>query len=195
MSGVAVARRRAATPHRRGGRARGAGPAAALAAALLLAPLARAAQAQNDTAATAPPAAVPGSARPDVTPAGIKWGKWAAAALAVGATAVGLHQHNAGNDAYAALVGYCGRVPCTIAPDGHYADSRAEGIYQQVVRDDRSARVWIVAGQLAAVGSAVLFVLELRHHNEPPNIPYAGLIVESRQGVTRVGYRVGIGRW
>ena len=152
---------------------------------------ARPALAQSDTAAApAAPAVVPAAA---VTPPGIRYGKWAAAALAVGATAVGLHQHNAGNDAYAALVRYCGElVTCTIGSDGRYADPAAEATYQRVVRDDRSARAWLVAGQLAALGTAVLFVLELRHEGGPPNIPFNGLMVESGDGVTRVGFRVPI---
>ncbi len=123
-------------------------------------------------------------------PPAIKWGKWAAAALAVGATALGVHQHNAGNNAYADLVEYCGALTCSIGPDGRYVDARPEATYQRVVRDDRSARAWIVGGQLAALGSAVLFVLELGHRTGPPNIPFNGLLVESGNGVTRVGYRV-----
>jgi len=167
------------------------------AAGLLLASLARPALAQSDTAAVAPAgaAAQPAPAQsaepaPNRTPPGIKWGKWGAALLAVAATGIGVHQHNAGNSAYATLVRYCGNVTCTIGSDGRYQDGFAEGTYQQVVRDDRSARAWIVAGQLAAVGSAVLFVLELRHTSEPPNIPYSGFLVESEPGVTRVGWRV-----
>lgn len=175
------------------------------AAGLLLAALVRPALAQSDTAAApaAPPAAVPAPApaarqpadpaleqAPYRTPPGIRWGKWGAALVAVAATGIGVHQHNAGNNAYADLVHYCANVTCTIGPDGHYEDGFAEATYRQVVRDDRSARVWIVAGQLAAVGSAVLFVLELKHQSEPPNIPYSGLLVESGLGETRIGWRV-----
>jgi hypothetical protein len=121
----------------------------------------------------------------------VRWGKWAAAALAVGSTALGIREHNAGNNAYRSLVVYCSEViVCSIGQDGRYIDARAEAAYQQVVRDDRSARAWLVIGQLAAVGSAVLFVLELRHETGPPNIPFSGLLVESRGGVTRVGYRI-----
>jgi hypothetical protein len=129
-----------------------------------------------------------------VTPGGIKYGKWAAAAIAALTTAVGVHEHNAGNNAYAALVGYCSQIAvCRIAPDGRYADARAEAAYQQVVRDDRAARVWLVAGQVSAVGAAVLFVLELRHVAGPPNIPFNGLLVEPGLRQTKVGFRVGVG--
>jgi hypothetical protein len=145
--------------------------------------------AQRDSAA---PAAAPAPGPYRVAPA-IRWGKWAAAAGAVGATVLGIRQHNAGNNAYRALVLYCGgSVTCSIGPDGHYLDARAEATYRQVVRDDRSARAWLVAGQITALGSAVLFVLELEHEAGPPNIPFNGLMVESGGGVTRVGYRIPI---
>ena len=144
--------------------------------------------AQVDTAAAPPPAAAPAPYR--VAPA-VSWGKWAAAAVAVGSTVLGIHQHNAGNNAYRELVLYCsGSVLCSIGSDGRYLDAHAEGTYQRVVRDDRSARAWLIAGQLAALGSAVLFVLELKHEGGPPNIPFNGLLVESGDGVTRVGFRV-----
>jgi len=176
-----------------GTRGRAAGPrakwAVAALAALCVAP--RPAAAQTDTT-TAPPAAAAAPAQ--VTPASIRYGKWAAAALAVGATAIGIHQHNAGNNAYGALVEYCGQIAtCTIAPDGRYADPKAEATYQQVVRDDRSARAWLVVGQVSAVGAAVLFVLQLRNAAGPPNIPFAGLLVEPSLRQTKVGFRVGVG--
>jgi len=164
-------------------RAAGPGPgwaAVLLAASMGVPVLARPALAQIDSAVAAP----------YHNPAGVKWGKWAAAVLAVGATALGVHQHNAGNNAYADLVGYCGAVTCSIGPDGRYVDPHAETTYQKVVRDDRTARAWIIGGQIAALGSAVLFVVELGHRTEPPNIPFNGLLVESDRGVTRVGYRL-----
>jgi hypothetical protein len=157
--------------------------------ALAVAVSARPAFAQRDSAA---PAATPAPA-PYRVPPSIRWGKWAAAAAAVGSTVLGIHQHNAGNNAYRDLVLYCGEViTCSIGPDGRYVDARAEATYGQVVRDDRSARAWLVVGQLAALGSAVLFVLELTHEHGPPNIPFNGIMVESGNGVTRVGYRVPI---
>jgi len=161
-------------------------------AALLVAGLcARPALAQPDTAATAAPAAR--ALRP-ATPGGIKYGKWAAAAIAAVTTAVGIHEHNAANNAYAGLVGYCSQIAiCRLAPDGRYADARAEAAYQQVVRDDRAARVWLVAGQASAVAAAVLFVLELRNARGPPNIPYAGLLVEPGLRETKVGFRWSLG--
>ncbi len=129
-------------------------------------------------------------ARPAGVPFAIKWGKWAAAAAAVGFTALGVHSHNEGDAAYSSLIDYCRTVPCPFAPDGRYADARAEALYQRVVRDDRAARAWLIGGQFAALGSAVLFVLELTRQREEPNIPYAGFLVETSPRGTRIGWRL-----
>ena len=179
-------------------------PACRVAAVLLagtvaLTVLADPAGAQSDTTAAARPPAVRVEA--DSTPASpvagpwaLGWGKWAAAALAAGFTTLGIERHNDGNAAYRSLITYCGQTAiCTIAPDGRYADPTAEATYQRVVRSDRAARAWLVAGQITAVASAVLFVMDLMRQREPPNIPYSGLLVESGDGVTRVGVRIPIG--
>ena len=169
----------------------GAGRAAARLAVALGVAAGRPALAQ--TPDTAPPPA-PVAAAVTATQPGVAWGKWAAAALAVGATAVGIHQHNSGNDAWASLVRYCGeQITCTIGADGRYADARAEATYRQVVRDDRSARAWLIGGQVAAVAAAVLFVLDLRHETGPPNIPFAGLLVEPGFRDIRIGARLSVG--
>jgi hypothetical protein len=156
--------------------------AAALAGTLLPAP----ARAQADTATTMGDT-VPS---PRAVPAAVRWGKWAAAAAAVGLTIEGIERHNAANAAFGHLVGYCGATTCTLGSDGRYADPGAEALYQRVVRGDRAARVWLVTGQLAAVGSAVLFVMDLIRPHEEPNIPYSGLLIETGRGVTRVGVRI-----
>jgi hypothetical protein len=163
-------------------RGRAAGIAAVgIAMAVALAP--QPARAQADTAAA--PARGPGSA--------VGWAKWVAAAFAAGFTALGVEQHNSGNAAFRSLIRYCGQVTCALTPDGRYSDPLAEATYQAVVRSDRAAREWLVAGQVTAVGTAVLFVVDLMRQTEPPNIPYSGLMVDARDGITRVGWRIPIG--
>ncbi len=152
-------------------------------------------RAQSDTAASAGPPAmrVHADSVPAVRPAPavLGWSKWAAAGLAAGFVTLGIERHNAGNAAFRALISYCGRTAtCTIASDGRYADPTAEATYQRVVRADRAARGWLIAGQVTAVGGAVLFVLDLMRQREPGNIPYSGLLVESGGGATRVGWRI-----
>lgn len=126
-----------------------------------------------------------------VTPPGIKYGKWAAAAAAIGFTAMGIHAHHQADDDFRALADYCRTGgACTIGPDGRYADPAAEGRYREVVHGDRAARAWLVSGQTALVGSAILFVLELKHDRGPRNIPYSGLVVEPGAFGTRLGLRL-----
>ena len=120
----------------------------------------------------------------------IKWGKWAAVAAAVSFTALGIGQHNAGDATFSDLVRHCRTTLCTLTAAGRYADPAAEALYQRVVRDDRSARAWFIGGQVAALGSALLFVLELRRTREPPSIPFSGLVVEPDGYGTRVGWRI-----
>jgi hypothetical protein len=156
--------------------------AAALALAMALA--AQPARAQVDTAAV--------QVRESASAVG--WAKWVTAAFAAGFTALGIEQHNSGNASFRSLIRYCGQVTCALTSGGKYADASAEATYLQVVRSDRAARVWLVAGQVTAVGTAVLFVVDLMRQREPPNIPYSGLLLESGNGVTRVGYRIPIGR-
>ena len=169
----------ARTPGRRG---RG----AALAGAVLALGL-RAAPAAAQTDSAAAPAAAPASAA-------LGWGKWAAAAFAAGFTALGIEQHNDGNAAFRSLIRYCGQIDCTLTPGGQYADAAAEATYRHVVHYDRAARAWLVAGQVTAVGTAVLFVVDLMRPSAPPNIPYSGLLVDARDGVTRLGVRIPLGR-
>ncbi len=170
------------------GRAKWAAPVAI--ACLLAAPL-RAQSAPPLRAQSAPPLQAQGAPPPDRgTPFGIKWGKWAAAAAAVGFTALGVRQHNAGDAAFTDLINYCRTNVCTLTPAGRYADPQAESRYQRVVRDDRSARAWLIGGQVAAIGSAVLWVLQLRSAREPANIPYSGLVVATDARGARLGWRI-----
>jgi len=143
--------------------------------------------------ATPPMAAQVQAPREVTTPAGIHYGKWAAAAVAAGFTALGIRSHNRADDDFRALADYC-RVQgtCAIATDGRYTDPAAEARYQHVVHGDRAARVWLISGQAALVGSVVLFVLELKRERGPANIPYAGLVVEPGPQGTRIGLRIPI---
>jgi hypothetical protein len=108
-------------------------------------------------------------------PAAFRFGKWAAAGLAAGFTALAIDRHNGADRAYEALVAYCRSTPCTLRPDGTYNDAGAEARYQDAVRLDRQARAWFIGGQAAIAGAVALFILEVRHGpREPSNIPYEG---------------------
>ena len=128
-----------------------------------------------------------------VTPPGIRYGKWAAAAVAVGFTAMGIRTHQAADDDFRALADYCkGQGACALGTDGRYTDPVAEERYRDIVRGDRTARAWLISGQTAIVGSAILFVLELKRERGPRNIPYSGLVIEPGAFGTRIGLRLPI---
>lgn len=125
--------------------------------------------------------------QPRPAPAVYRYGKWTAALLAAGATAVGISTHNAANRAYDDLIDFCRANPCRLQPDGYYVDAEAEARYDVVVRRDRAARAWFVAGQAAIAGAVALFILEIRHGpRDPANVPFSGLVLEPG----RVGWRV-----
>lgn len=123
--------------------------------------------------------------RAPTAPAVYRYGKWTAALLAAGATAMGISTHNAADRAYAGLLDWCRSTPCRLQPDGHYMDAEAEARYDVVVRRDRAARVWFIAGQAALAGAVALFILEIRHGpRDPANVPFSGLVLEpGRMGV------------
>jgi hypothetical protein len=127
--------------------------------------------------------------QPARAPALVHYGKWAAFGLAAGFTILGVRTHDRADRDYAALLSYCtGTGPCPIGADGRYSNPIAEALYQRVRTSDRAARAWLVGGQVALVGGAVLFVMELRRKKGPENIPYSPYVVAGRFG-TLVGVR------
>lgn len=118
----------------------------------------------------------------------IRYGKWTLAALAVGLTGLGIRSHSAAEADFRELAAWCrqgGR--CAGGPDGRYLDPSAETRYQRVINDDRAARAWLIGGQVALIGSAILFVMDLRHDRGPQNIPYVPLRVWRGPEATHIG--------
>lgn len=128
-------------------------------------------------------------------PPTLHYGKWAAAALAVSFTGLGLRAHHEADDAFRNLVDYCLNAGCTLGTDGRYMDPGAEARYRDVQHGDRAARAWFIGGQAALAGAVLLFVLELRHDDrEPRNIPYRrqSLLVEPGPFQSRFGVRLAL---
>ena len=120
-------------------------------------------------------------------PAGYRYGKWAAAAAAIGFGVLGVEAHNRADNAYRTLLDYCRSSQCRVDPSGGYLDPAAEAQYQNVVEGDRAARTWFIGAQAALVGAVTLFVLELKYAPKgPANIPFNGLVLEPG----RIGWRV-----
>jgi len=131
--------------------------------------------------------AAPQPARP---PAAVRYGKWAALGLAAGFTILGARTHDRADRDYTALLDFCrDHGPCPIGSDGRYTNPGAEALYARVRNGDRVARAWLVGGQVALVGSAVLFVMELKGSKEPENIPFAPYLSAGRHR-TLVGLQV-----
>jgi hypothetical protein len=128
--------------------------------------------------------------QPRGAPAAVRYGKWAALGLAAGFTILGAATHDHADRDYAALLDFCrDHGPCPIGSDGRYANPGAEALYGRVRNGDRMARAWLVGGQVALVGSAVLFVMELKSSKRPENIPYSPYVAAGRYG-TLVGLRL-----
>lgn len=109
-------------------------------------------------------------------PAVAKYGKWALLAGSIGFNLQALHEHHLADDTFAQLNALCTAAEhsrCLTDPTGVYLDPVAEGIYQNSLRSDRRARLWLVAGETVLLGSAAIFVWELsRPKGSDPNIPF-----------------------
>jgi hypothetical protein len=120
-------------------------------------------------------------------PALVHYGKWAALGLAAGLTILGARTHDRADRDYTSLLSLCSSSgPCPIGADGRYSNPSAEALYQRVRAGDRAAGAWLVGGEAALAGGAVLFVMELRRKKGTENIPYSPYIVAGRFG-TQVG--------
>jgi hypothetical protein len=122
----------------------------------------------------------------------VKYGKWALVAGAVGMNYLAIRAHNRADDAFDALEAQCldAFIRCDLGPDGSYADPEIENLYQTSLRYDRIARGWLIGGESALAGAAVLFVWELtRPKGRPDNIPFEPE-VRSIRGATGLGLRV-----
>jgi hypothetical protein len=123
----------------------------------------------------------------------VRYGKWALAAGAIGMNLLAAKAHNRADDAFNAIEEACflDSIRCLLGPDGGYADRRIEALFQSSLHYDRNARRWLIAGETALVGAAVMFVWELsRKTHKPDNIPFEPE-VRSLRNATGVGIRVG----
>jgi hypothetical protein len=122
----------------------------------------------------------------------VRYGKWVLAAGAIGMNLLAAQAHNRADDAYDQIEETCflDSTRCLLGPDGGYADRRIEGLYQNSLHYDRSARRWLIAGETALLGAAAMFVWELtRKSHKPDNIPFEPE-VRSLRNATGVGVRM-----
>jgi hypothetical protein len=101
--------------------------------------------------------------------------KWASFAATLGAAVYGVSTVRAADDRYEELEQACLAAPVVCGahlPDGSYVDTELEQRYQAVLRQDRRARTALLASQLGAATTVVLFILDLRHARDPADVPY-----------------------
>ena len=129
-------------------------------------------------------------ARP-ASPPLIKYGKWATLAAAIAMNVLAARAHERADDAFAVIDEACfsDETRCATLPNGQYADPLLEQKYQESLDHDRSARRWLIGGETALVGTAVMFIWELtRARARPGNIPFEPEVGE-RNGRTEIGLR------
>jgi hypothetical protein len=122
----------------------------------------------------------------------VKYGKWALVAGSIGMNYLALRAHNRAEDAFDALEARCRDATsrCNTGPGGSYLDPETELLYQTSLHYDRVARGWLIGGETALAGAAVLFVWELtKPKGRPDNIPFEPE-VQNLRGATGLGMRV-----
>ena len=105
----------------------------------------------------------------------VKYGKWVLLAGAAGMNYFAIRAHDRAENAFDDLEARCAqtRSRCDLNAEGRYLDPETESLYQTSLRYDRVARGWLIGGESALAGAAVLFVWELaRPKGRPDNIPF-----------------------
>jgi hypothetical protein len=119
-------------------------------------------------------------AQVDVTPprpqegwSAVRIAKWALLGAAIGFGSYALIQSGEADDHFSSLRRLCQVDPesCQLQ-NGRYAGDDAERLYDAAGAADRRARVGIIGGQITLMGSAALFVYDLRNGRGPDDIPY-----------------------
>jgi hypothetical protein len=109
------------------------------------------------------------------SPAPIKYGKWLLVAGSIGMNLAAASAHSNADSLFDELSERCmaDHELCELGAGGIYADPESERLYQASIGYDRRARNWLIGGEAAALGAAVLFVWEFARPKGPPdNIPF-----------------------
>lgn len=106
----------------------------------------------------------------------VRVAKWALLGATVGLGYYALKQSTRADRAYSDLRHLCVTAPSSCTLDaGRYPDAHAETLFATSLRHDRRAQAGIVGGQVTLLGSAALFVYDLRNGRGPENIPFPGV--------------------
>lgn len=117
----------------------------------------------------------------------IKYGKWGLLVVAVGLNLAASESNERANLSFNELEDRCFQDPqfCTVNGGGSYDDQLSEDLFQRTARLDTSARRLLIAGQVALMGSAAMFIYEFtRPPGEPDdNVPFVPRVQETQDGV------------
>ena len=122
----------------------------------------------------------------------VKYGKWALLAGAIGMNYLADRAHDRADNAFDIIEAECAidQQRCALGSGGGYADPELEDLYQTSLQHDRRARLWLIGGESALVGSAAMFIWELaRPKNRPDNIPFEPEMRVMPGGRTGLGLR------
>ena len=115
--------------------------------------------------------------------------KWTLLAVSIGAGVYAYSESRKADDAYADLRRYCREVEARCTLDGgSYADPRAESLFRLSNDGDRRARIGLIAGQTALLGSVAFWIVDLGRGGPPENIPY-----DPDRGARRSSARLRVG--
>lgn len=123
----------------------------------------------------------------------VKYGKWALLAGAIGMNYLAVRAHDRADEVFDIIEAECSTAHerCALGPGGGYADPALENLYQTSLKYDRRARLWLIGGESALVGSAALFIWELaRPKNRPDNIPFEPEVRVMPAGRTGLGLKM-----
>lgn len=134
--------------------------------------------------------------RPPLRP--LRVAKWSALAATLAAAGYGFSVHDDANEAHGQLEEVCRTEPDRCrdrTSDGAYRDAELERMHRNVARLDDRAALALAGSQLALAGSVVLFILDLRESDSPPNVIYepSGLRVLPRDGGAELRLRLPLG--
>lgn len=122
------------------------------------------------------PAGVQGQTRrADRESIAIEIAKWTTGALATTAGALAFLIHDDAQERYEGIEAVCEASPtaCFVdVPGSAYADPALEARYQDVRDDFRTSRLLLVGAHVLAIGTVVLFILDMPTDVTPDNVPY-----------------------
>lgn len=125
-------------------------------------------------------ALVPRPALAQDVPGAVHWGKWGVLAAGLGFVMAAGASHRDADDTYNELEQRCADIPmnCDLGPDGEYLDPESERLYQEAIDQDDTARRWLVAAEVALIGTAVLFIWDFLRDDPPEDdtIPFTPFV-------------------